>query len=165
MKASLYGPLVYLIACIVALLSLTRCAHKKRPSIFERPELVHLILRPQEEHPGKLVNRRCAKKEGDKCLEWDDLAFDLKNGNDRKTLKDLYFICDVGGRRFGVCDDRPGLCHQTYIEKKFLGLTYQREIVVIDYLSAEADFNRLLHYGTVCASIHSTVGKELFEID
>lgn len=80
------------------------------PQIFPAHPLVDQILKPRVGHDGKLTNRTCLKIEKDKCVEEKIVDYEIADPVFRKTANDFHFLCNIAGRRFKLCLDKPGFC-------------------------------------------------------
>ena len=80
------------------------------PKIYTAHPLVDQILKPRTGVEGNLTNRTCSKYDGDRCAQENIQAYNLSDPVFRKTVNDLKFLCNIGGRRFKVCLDKPGFC-------------------------------------------------------
>ena len=47
--------------------------------------------------------------------------YDLQDANFRKEANDFGFICNLGGKRYKICLDKPGFCRISY-KNGFLGI-------------------------------------------
>jgi len=112
-----------------------------------RHALVDQILRPRVGHKS-LTNSACDEvtKSG-KCTLRQVIEYDLNDEALRKKLNDLRFICSVGGKRYKICMDKPGLCRHDRYKKWFLGRTWVKE----EYIPIE-DYQMLLDGNTRCFS-------------
>jgi len=92
--------------------------------IYPAHSLVDQIIMPRAGYDGKLTNRTCGAYKDGKCSDEKIQTYDLSDALFRKTANDLKFLCNVGGRRFKICMDKPGFCRfssETY-KCGFLGL-------------------------------------------
>lgn len=123
--------------------------------IYERGPFPTLLLTAVPGHEGKLVNQTCLKRDArEECERWDMKEWDLRDTLERERLRQARLVCEVAGKYFSACVERPGLCHQTHVETKWLlgikWLPLKRELRAIDYIDAEADYRRLLDGNTRC---------------
>jgi len=44
------------------------------------------------------------------CTNFDTITYDLKDDNVRNKLVDIGFICDIAGKRYRICREKPGYC-------------------------------------------------------
>lgn len=132
------------------------------PKVAGVGPLNDLILRPMAGFEGKLVNRDCEEFKGKECLEVKDFVMDLTKVEDRKQLWELHFRCNVGGKRFGICQSWAGLCEVDVKDKHFLGIRTSRTYVVLDAIDIVKDYQRLLNAGAKCAARDSIYGKQMF---
>jgi hypothetical protein len=91
-------------------LILTNCATVQ--PLYPRGALVKQILRPWTGYHG-LTNRACTliDQKGD-CAHWSVIDYVLEDAQTRASLSQLVFICNVAGKRYKVCPDKPGLCRR-----------------------------------------------------
>lgn len=96
------------IGICILLLSFLSCM-TPRPEYYARNPIEKEILRARN---GKLSN---LSSEG-------LITYDLADAQIRHTLALSRFICSVGGRRYRVCPDQPGLCRRndSTCARKFL---------------------------------------------
>jgi hypothetical protein len=130
------------------LLTLAACA---TPEQYPRSPFVKQILKPREGHTG-LTNRACEvydPKSG-ACSTWKVLDYAFEDEAFRKQANQLNFICLVGGKRYKICLDKPGLCRITYTKKCTLGMFCKTERHE-DSLPASG-YQFLLDSDTVCFS-------------
>lgn len=86
------------------------------PELYYRHELADQILKPRPGYAG-LTNRACAKFDDDGvCQDWQVEAHSLDDANFRQTVNTLGMVCNIGGRRFKVCLDKPGFCRIWYTD-------------------------------------------------
>lgn len=102
MRSRCYRP-----AILLSLLLFGACASE--PVLIYRHELADQILKPREGYKG-LTNRACTSYKDGKCSSYVVEDRLLEDAQFRETVNKLGFICNVGGRRFKVCQDKPGLC-------------------------------------------------------
>lgn len=114
------------------------------PQQYEHGGLIQQLLRPHRDYPGFLVNQVCRGYEGSKCIKWDLEKYDLKSETDRIRLNNVKLECNLAGRRYGACLDRPGYCSREMRVKKFLGIVIKKEFVVVDYIPAVESHQRLV---------------------
>lgn len=141
---------------LLALLLLSSgCATK--PKQYARGALINLILRPRPGYKG-LTNQTCREWADGHCIKRDVAEWDLAVDKERLQLHSLRFVCDVGGRRYRICRQLPGLCRQTYVKSGFLGL--DRELKLISYLNAREEYQFLIDSDTVCMSMDSELSRD-----
>jgi len=146
----------YTVAAILLILFFPSCS---TPKIYERGALIDLVVRPYPEKVGLLINQRCIEYKKGKCTKTNTKEWDLRNENDRKELIEQRFHCNVGGKRFGICADYNGLCHTIPYRKSWF---HSWQYPIYDYIDAEAGFTRMINSNTICASMDSYVGRNLF---
>lgn len=121
------------------------------PRFEEHNALIRQILSPRAGYKT-LTNQviRC-DKEG-KCAPH-VLEYDLNDVQVRKTLQELSFRCDVGGKLYYICRDGPGLCRREYDKiTKFLGIVVKREAVFAPVIDINDRYQFLIDAGTRCES-------------
>jgi len=84
------------------------CSHFDA-KIYHRSALKNQILKPRKGYTG-LTNRVCLKYDFKDCVQDEIKDYDLHSERLRKDLNEFGFICNLGGRRFKVCLDKPGFC-------------------------------------------------------
>lgn len=74
---------------------------------------------PRAGHVG-LTNRACEKwDDKNNCIEYVIVDYNLSKKELRETLIKLDFICNVGGKRFRIDRNRPGLIRNQYKKELF----------------------------------------------
>ena len=149
---------------VLVLLFLASCSFF-RAKLYQDVPLGHQPLVGQrlvarDGYNGKLTNRVCLSFDSNKCVETSLIEYDLNVPDVRKTLVELGFACNVGGKRFRVCADSAGLCrveaHEICIEyrKTFF---FRREVcakekieITNHFLSINDDYSFLLDSATEC---------------
>lgn len=111
--------------------------------------LAQKILKPREGYKG-LTNRTCLEYRLGDCKKASVDVYNLEDESIRKQLNDYKFVCNVGGKRYKICLDRPGLCNITYTKKCFLFICSKGDMVVT-YLPQEP-VKGLLEAGVECRS-------------
>lgn len=86
-----------------------------------RSPLVGQILTPRPGYEGALTNRRCVVYRGEECITPEIAVYPLASEEVRRTLNELQFICNIGGRRYKVCRDKPGFCRISYRDRFLRG--------------------------------------------
>jgi hypothetical protein len=125
--------------CLILLAS---CA---TPQVELRHPLSQQILKPRPGYKG-LTNRACeALNEKGECAGMVVKEYLLEDPVFRKTANDLKFICSVGGRRFKICLDQPGLCRTTYEDCGW----FCKDKKKVEYIPAN-QYQFLLDANTVC---------------
>lgn len=114
------------------------------PKVYPRHELVEQILKPRPGYKG-LTNRVCSSVNDKKECVYTVTDYDLFDVNFRKNANTFNFTCNIGGKRYKVCQDKPGFCHFTY-----KGLWPFRKKIE-DYLPI-TNYDFLLSAKTVCAN-------------
>lgn len=138
------------------LLLISACATTS--TIYERGPTVQQILRPRAGYQDKLTNKRCAEKTKDVCTKYDVKEYDLNDPLVRKMLRELKFICNVRGERYVPCPTARGLCQLRIDKRPF----HKSEIKLNKYISLHDDLDFLIGADTICASIQSEVGEQMF---
>lgn len=118
---------------IVILVGLSGC-HR---AVFTQNPLVYQILKPRPEYPGMLTNRACLKYDGEKCIEEDVDIYDMNDEAFREKANTLDFICNIGGRRFKICKDKPGFCRRTFKKKCWWKFCRKRKLRNEEYIPVE----------------------------
>ena len=78
--------------------------------IYSHNALIDQILKVRAAYPGMLTNSACLEYKNGKCVSLDIIQYSLNDPEMRYKLIDLGFKCQVGGKRFRICRDRPGFC-------------------------------------------------------
>jgi hypothetical protein len=114
-----------------------------------RHPLSEQILKPRVGFKG-LTNRACEvfDKARGECLEYKIEERLLEDAEFRNTANMLGFICLIGGRRFKICEDKPGFCRHTYKRNCFLGICGKRDKLE-EYIPVER-YQFLLDANTRC---------------
>lgn len=126
------------------LLAASSCAS----NVVLRHQLYEQILRPRVGHKG-LTNRACDRQKDGKCLEITVKEYLFEDPAFRQTANELEFICKVGGKRYKICQDKPGLCRITY--EKNCNLFGCKSTRLESYLPGSR-YQFLLDAKTVCFS-------------
>jgi hypothetical protein len=122
-------------------LLLSSCAG---PVIYPQHELSRQILSPRPGHTG-LVNRACAARDSERCTRWLTSEYSLEDPVFRDTANRLNFVCNVGGKRYRICRDKPGLCRIWFTDCGLFCSKKRHE----EYLPASG-YQFLLDANTVC---------------
>ena len=117
-----------------------------------RHATVDQILYVRPGYPGKLTNRACLKYDGDQCVKPEVKEYDLADPQVRKDLNALGFVCNLGGKRYKICLDKPGYCRRDFNRKCFLGICGKRYLVSEKYVLAVKRHEFLLDAQTKCFS-------------
>lgn len=135
---------------VVALLS-SSCA--TAPTLYPAHPLVDQIIKVREGHDGNLTNRACLAYSGETCTQDKITLYPLASAEFRETANKLDFLCNIGGRRFKICQDKPGFCRISRGPKKCtLGIFCKEgDPVEIEYLPVE-QYRFLLDANARCAS-------------
>ena len=105
--------------------------------IYQQNPLSDQILKPRPGHEGKLTNRACLKFDDDKCVDEKIAEYDLKDAEFRDRVNKMNFICNLGGRRFKICKDKPGFCRFYRQKKCFLGICVDDKKLTEEYIPVE----------------------------
>lgn len=131
---------------VFGLLMLAACAGV--PDFVPRHVFIDQILTPRRGMVG-LTNRACSgADEKGACKGFDIVEYKLDDEQTRKDFNTLGFICNIGGRRFKVCMDKPGFCRISYKKKCTLGIVCHTKLLE-EYLPV-ADYEFLLKAKTRC---------------
>lgn len=95
----------------VMLLSGVSCSTTPTP----QHELNDQILKVRKGFEGSLTNRACLEYDGKKCKKDNITVYSLEDQKFRDTVNRLDFICNIGGKRFKVCIDKPGFCRKSSV--------------------------------------------------
>lgn len=74
-------------------------------------------LIPRPGFGGHLTNRVCTKFYGNTCEQISVRKYSLEDERIRKRLIQFGFACKVGGKRYRICKDKPGLCRRIKTDK------------------------------------------------
>lgn len=108
------------VAALLLSLLLSNCT---APQTYPQGQLADQILVARHGHEGKLTNQVCTTYDKDaKCISWNLIEYDLSQQTFRDTARRLQFICKMGGKRYKICPDRPGICRTTYSCNWFTGI-------------------------------------------
>lgn len=143
----------------LALFIFVGCASQSPPT---RPALINQILRPRPGYEGRLTNQFCKAYKDGKCTDKDVVEYDIRLQEVRDRLLTARFVCVVGNKRFRVCHELHGLCHQTEVTTGSWPFR-KKEIKLLEVLDIEKNYQTLIDLNTVCASMDSDVGREFFE--
>lgn len=146
-RAFLWGFLICAFFVFLFNFCMTGCAGRE---IFPAHPLNEQLIKPRPGHEGKLTNRSCSKYEKDLCVEEHIQEYALSDKDFRETANQLDFICNIGGRRFKICLDKPGFCRVSYKENCFLFFCSRGERLE-EYLPVEK-YKFLLDSGARCAN-------------
>ena len=135
------------------LISMTACVSGLKTEgigkSLPRNALSGQVLRFRLGHEGKLTNQVCTSYQAGRCVR-DVAEYNLSDAETRATLVALKFRCDVGGRRFRICADKPGLCRRNDdVVKRVLFFTVKRT-PQYEFLDATKDFKFLAGAKTRC---------------
>lgn len=142
-----------LAACVI--LGIVACATV--PTIYPEHPLVDEILKVRKGHEGLLTNRTCALKTDPNaadsspgCQVEHIKDYALSDPEFRQTVNRLNFICNVGGKRYKICLDKPGFCRFSYTQDCFLGFICKPAERLEEYLPVEK-YGFLLDANVRCA--------------
>lgn len=136
------------LAMSLILLILSGCSSAQKDI---RNPLYEQILTPRAGHANFLTNMACVEwkqPDGGECLKYEVAEYDLNDNNLRKALNDFTFACNIGGRLFKICQDKPGFCRHTYAACGFL---HMFSCKTEEYVPVEK-YQYLLDAGTKCWS-------------
>jgi hypothetical protein len=88
--------------------------------VYPQNPLFYQILKPRKGFDGKLTNRACLEYKGQTCKNEQIVSYDLADKGFRDRANGLKFVCNVAGKRFKLCLDKPGLCRMTSHQDCFL---------------------------------------------
>ena len=128
--------------------------------ITHHKNLVNQRLAPRTGHDGFLINQIC-KGEINERGECNGVTsferYDLRNPETREGLNKLRFACNVGGRRYRISMDQPGLIRQElgcleYKKKPISRKKYcsKEGIVKTDFIDATTKYQHLINGATEC---------------
>ena len=121
-----------------------------------RHPLSNQILKPRVGHSG-LTNNACEEKDSTgKCTKEGIKEYSFDDQTFRDSVNKLGFICNVGGRRFKICLDKPGLCRFSYIKK---GALFWKKTKMNEEYIPSLNYQYLLDANTKCFS------KEVYPFD
>lgn len=129
------------------------------PVLYPAHPLVDQIVKVRAGHEGFLTNRTCSGKDESlgiekECLGEKITRYPLEAEEFRQTANRLNFLCNIGGKRFKICLDKPGFCRFSSGPKKcsgFLGLFCKEGELLEEYLPVEK-YRFLLDAKTKCAN-------------
>lgn len=94
------------------------------PKLYPTHPLTDQIIKARAGYPMALTNRACLPKADPKapdsspgCPLEQITAYPLDDVKFRETANKLNFICNLGGKRFKICLDKPGFCRFSYTQK------------------------------------------------
>lgn len=120
---------------------------------FPRHVLVEQLLKPRDGYTG-LTNRACetwSDTDGS-CMSYKILEYKFENEATRQELNKLGFICNLAGKRYKICLDKPGLCRIHYEKRCFLGIFCTKRERMEEYLPASSSYSLFINGGLVCAN-------------
>lgn len=122
------------------------------PPPYPAHPLVDQILKVRPGHEGVLTNRSCAANDPATgyCTQAKIQEYPLADPAFRETANRLNFLCNIGGKRYKICKDKPGFCRIGYLPKCFLVFCQQEE-VELDYLPV-GNYQFLLDAAARCAN-------------
>lgn len=120
------------------------------PVIYPEHPLVDQILKVRAGHDGKLTNRTVPAPDAQGLVVPIIKDYPLDDPEFRKTVNELGFICNIGGKRFKICTDKPGFCRFSHAKKCFLGLLCRDGELLEEYLPVEK-YGFLLDANARCA--------------
>lgn len=137
------------------LLPLLSCANAQ---LYPQQSLSREILMPRLGHDGKLTNQACLQYNLDKCMSWGIKEYDLANPAFRDTANAADFICNVSGKRYKICKDKPGFCRIGYQCSRVLGICSSQTEIETDYIPA-IPYQKILDLNVKCfnQSVYSWV--------
>lgn len=128
------------------------------PTIYPEHPLSDQILKPREGFDNKLTNRACLPKtdpnapdSSPDCPLEKITAYPMFDPEFRKTVNRLNFICNVGGKRYKICLDKPGFCRFSQKQDCFLGIFCKDGELLEEYLPVEK-YRFLADANTRCAN-------------
>lgn len=130
------------------------------PLLYPAHPLSDQIIKVRAGHEGFLTNRTCgAYIPGEvapekACSDERITRYPLNSPEFRATVNKLNFLCNIGGRRFKICVDKPGFCRFSTGPKKcsgFLGLFCKEGERLEEYLPVE-QYRFLLDANAKCAN-------------
>lgn len=135
------------------------------PVLYPRSDLVkqRLVFRLGDPGPS---NQICTKYDPTaKCILWDKVAYDLTDKDVRSRLRDNEIFCNVSGKRFRACVDKPGICStETVVTGRFLGIPVKHEVhETNDFIELPSGSQRLVDAAAWCASLNSPLGQSMFQ--
>lgn len=134
---------------IFTLVVLGACASK--PRVEDHNPLLKEILAPRKGY--KTLTNQVIVCDLKKNCHVDVQEYDLNDVNVRKTLKELGFRCDIGGKAYYICPDTAAFCRREYdILTKFLGIVTHREGVWAPQVNINTRYDFLIEAKTRCQS-------------
>ncbi len=120
------------------------------PRVYMPHNLTEKILKPRKGFDGKLTNRYCKKYDGQKCSDAVIDTFDINDQKFRLKINKLNFICNISGKRFKICKDKPGFC-RFYGQKKDCFLFFCKEKPLLqEYLPIKNNYQFLIDANARC---------------
>lgn len=140
-----------LLGYLLTLGAVTLMAGCAAPTLYPEHALVDQIIKVRAGHEGNLTNRTVTgyDKDGKPIEKIKD--YSLESQDFRETVNRLSFICNIGGKRYKICLDKPGFCRFSRDEKCFLGIFCKDSDVIEEYLPVEK-YGFLLDANARCAS-------------
>ncbi len=113
------------------------------PSVYPRHPFSDQILVPRAGHTG-LTNGACPLAVPN-CPKVEVVEYKFEDAGFRDLANRLNFICRIGGKRYKICKDKPGLCRITYKKKLFA-----KDERIEEYLPMPEQYPFLLAGNAVC---------------
>lgn len=122
--------------------------------VYPRNPLVDQVIKPRPGYERHLTNSACLKYENGNCVNLEIKPYSLDDESFRKMANEFDFICNVGGRRFKICLDKPGFCRNwTFVKCEpwdFLKI-FCEDIAMEDFIPID-DYNFILESNAKCAN-------------
>ena len=140
-----------LIKCLMAVAMVGAGACTSTPTIYPEHALSDQILKVRLGHDGKLTNRTVAGYDATGKPIEKIMDYSLKDNDFRETANRMNFICNIGGKRFKICTDKPGFCRFSHAQKCLFGNSFCRDGELLEeYLPVEK-YGFLLDANARCA--------------
>lgn len=142
---------------LVSFVVLSSCRLFEKKQDHSPLESQRLVVR--QEFVGRLTNHVCKVYDGltNECKEWSMRTYSLEDAEFRRQMNDFVITCEIGGRRFKVCLDKPGYCrHERVCLDRGRRWYWPFNVVCKDskinetYIDAKLEHEYLLNAGTEC---------------
>lgn len=137
-------------ALALFLLGAVGCA--TAPEIYPSHPLVDEIVKVRPGHAGTLTNRAEILGPDGKSTVAVVTEYPLHDPAFRDTVNKLDFLCNIGGKRYKICKDKPGFCRIGSTRSCAIGPLFCKDVEAeIDYIPVD-NYQFLLDAKARCAS-------------